>query len=84
MTEADIIHKIQSVFRNSMDIDNRVDHEFQFKILQSSGGDSIPELSNSYRWSASAVAGRNAKSPIMFMLKNNWRYGRVTSPQKSV
>lgn len=24
----------------------------------------IPELSNSYWWSASAVAGQNAKSPI--------------------
>ena len=24
----------------------------------------IPELSHSYRWTASAVAGRNAKTPI--------------------
>lgn len=51
-----------------MDIDNRLDHDFAFKILQPSGGDSrslmIPELSNSYWWSASAVAGQNGKFPI--------------------
>jgi len=51
-----------------MDIDNRFDHDFAFKILQPSGGDSrslmILGLSNSCWWSASAVAGQNAKSPI--------------------
>ena len=44
------------------------DDQFLFKILQSSGGDScnlmVPEMSLSYRWTATTVAGRNAKTPI--------------------
>ena len=47
---------------------------FKFKILQSSGGDCrsliLPELSLSYKWTASAVAGRNAKTPIYWLRKN--------------
>ena len=45
--------------------------QFQFTILQTSEGDSkslmIPELSSSYRWTATAIAGRNAKVPIYIL-----------------
>lgn len=64
MGEDEIFDEIRSVFHVPMDGDSG----FPFKILQPSGGDSrslmIPELSHSYRWTASAVAGRNAKTPI--------------------
>ena len=67
MDEADIFEEIRSVFRVPMYDDNR----FEFQILQSSGGDSrnlvIPELSSSYKWTAAAIAGRNAKAPIYIL-----------------
>ena len=53
--------------------------DFKFKILQSSGGDSrsliVPELSHSYKWSASAVAGRNAKTPIYILAEEELQVG---------
>ena len=62
-----IFDEICSVFRGPMD-DN---DDFRFQILQPSGGDSrclmIPELSDSYKWTPSAVAGRNAKAPIYIL-----------------
>ena len=65
MGEDEIFDEIRSVFHVPMDGDSG----FPFKILQPSGGDSrslmIPELSHSYRWTASAVAGRNAKTYII-------------------
>ena len=71
MSEFEIFQEIRSVFRVPMG-DN---DDFQFKVLQPSGGDSrclmIPELSLSYKWSASAVAGRNAKTPIYIMAEDN-------------
>ena len=46
----------------------REDPIFPFTVLQAAGGTSkslmIPSLSTSYRWTASAVAGKNAKVPI--------------------
>ena len=67
MDELDIFKEIRSVFRVPMGYCE----DFKFKILQSSGGDSrsliVPELSHSYKWSASAVAGRNAKTPIYIL-----------------
>ena len=62
--------EIRSVFHSPMN-DNS---DFQFTILQSSGGDSrtlmVPELSDSYRWTAGSLAGRNAKTPI-YILAND-------------
>ena len=67
MSQSEIFQEVRSVFRTPIGGD---DH-FQFKVLQSSVGDSrnlvIPELSSSYHWSASAVAGKNAKSPIYIL-----------------
>ena len=46
----------------------------QFIILQSTGGETkgltVPELSASYRWTAAAVAGRNAKVPICVLAQD--------------
>ena len=62
MGEDEIFDEIRSVFHVPM----HGDSGFLFKILQPSGDDSrslmIPELSHSYWWTASAVAGRNAKT----------------------
>lgn len=67
MEETDIYKEIRSVFHTPMYDDNH----FEFKILQSSGGDSrnlvVPELSSSYKWTAAAIAGRNTKSPIYIL-----------------
>ena len=67
MEEEDVFREIQSVFRTPMNNDD----QFQFKILQPSGGDSrnlvVPELSPSYRWTAAAIAGRNARTPIYIL-----------------
>ena len=58
MVQGDIFREVRSVFRTRMGDD---DH-FQFKVLQSAGGDSrnlvIPQLSPTYRWTASAFAGK--------------------------
>lgn len=47
------------------------DDKFQFKIMQPCGGDSrtlmAPKVSESYRLTAGAVAGRNSKTPIYIM-----------------
>ena len=64
MKQSDLFREVRSVFRTPMGDDNH----FQFKVLQSAGGDSrnliVPQLSPSYRWTASALAGKNAKCPI--------------------
>lgn len=67
MSEEDIMKEIRSVFRRPMgDTSN-----FSFKILQMSGGVSKslsePVLSSSFKWTASAVAGRNSKVPIYIL-----------------
>lgn len=64
MTEEEIFAEIRSVFQCPMGYDD----DFMFTILQQSGGGSkflmVPELSSSYKWTVSAVAGRNSKVPI--------------------
>lgn len=71
MSEFEIFEEIRSVFHTPM----RDNDDFQFKILQSSGGDSrslmVAELSASYKWSASAVAGKVAKTPIYILAEDN-------------
>ena len=67
MGEDEIRSEICSVFHTAM----REDPIFPFTILQPAGGTSksltIPSLSTSYRWTASAVAGKNAKVPIYIL-----------------
>ena len=57
-SEKSITREVRSVF----------DKDFPFKILQNSGGSSrtvsTPAVSSSFKWTASAVSGRNAKVPI--------------------
>ena len=64
MTEAEIMSEIRSVFSVPM----RNQSNFAFKILQPSGGSSkslsVPALSSSFKWTASAIAGKNSKMPI--------------------
>ena len=47
------------------------DSDFPFTILQPAGGASrslvVPSLSSSFRWTASTVAGKNAKVPIYIL-----------------
>ena len=70
MDEYDIFQEIRSVFRTPMGYDDR----FRFTVLQTSGGDSkslmVPELSSSYKWTATAIAGRNAKVPIYVLAED--------------
>ena len=67
MTEREIENEIRSVFKGPMQ-NNPL---FDFEILQMAGGNSksliIPSVSSSFKWTASAVAGRNAKSPIYIL-----------------
>lgn len=67
MDEDKIHSDIFSVFQKAM----RKDPVFPFTILQPAGGTSkslmIPSLSTSYRWTASVVAGKNAKLPIYIL-----------------
>lgn len=75
MTQSEIFREVRSVFRTPMGDDDR----FQFKVLQSAGGDSrnlvIPQLSSSYCWTASALAGKNAKCPIYILASDNLKVG---------
>ena len=67
MKEKDIMKEIRSVFEVPM----RGKEDFPFHILQPSGGNSkslsIPALSSSFQWTASAVAGKNSKTPIYIL-----------------
>ena len=70
MTEAEIMDEIRSVFEEPMDFDPL----FNFKILQSSGGTSksltVPVQSASYKWTASSIAGKNARVPIYILAED--------------
>lgn len=70
MDEKEMFREIRSVFRGPMDEDS----SFPFSILQPSGGGSrtlmVPELSHSYRWTASSLAGGNAKTPIYILAED--------------
>ena len=67
MNETEIFHEIRSVFNDAMDGNQK----FRFKILQIAGGSckslSLPSLLASFKWTASSVAGRNAKTPIYIL-----------------
>ena len=66
MTESQIFAEICSVFKEATKGD-----KLQFSILQPTGSSAkslaIPKTSDSYRWSASGVAGKNAKVPIYIL-----------------
>ena len=70
MTEQEIMSEIRSVFEEPM----MHDQQFMFNILQPSGGCSkslvVPMQSASYKWTASSVAGKNAKVPIYILAED--------------
>ena len=67
MSEEEIMEEIRSVFQKPMGGSKN----FLFQILQPAGGGSkslvIPFVSSSFCWTASAVAGKNAKSPVYIL-----------------
>ena len=72
MKEKDIMKEIRSVFEVPM----RGKEDFPF---QPSGGNSksmsIPALSSSFQWTASAVAGKNSKTPIYILAQDDLEVG---------
>ena len=76
MDEAEIFDEIRSVFNLPM----YGKEDFNFIILQPAGGGSksliVPALSPTYRYTASATAGKNSKMPIYILaledLKVRW------------
>lgn len=68
-SEKTIFAEIRSVFREPMN-NNEL---FQFDILQPMGGSSksltIPSLSESFKWTASAIISKNAKVPMYILAK---------------
>ena len=73
MSEDEIMAEIRSVFSWPM----KKDSLFRFKILQSSGGGckslSVRQVSSSYEWTASAVAGKNVGSPVYILAQDDLR-----------
>lgn len=67
MNEPEIFNEISSVFRDAIG----EFEDFKFTILQPTGGFSksltIPKVSHLYKWTASGVAGKNAKVPIYIL-----------------
>ena len=67
MTEDNIFSEIRSVFSVPM----RDDSLFYFKVLQPTGGTSksltIPSVSPTYKWTASAICGKNSKVPLYIL-----------------
>lgn len=67
MIQSEIFDEIRTVFRHQM----RNNNSFRFTILQHTGGGSkmltLPSLSDKYEWTASAVAGRIARSPVYIL-----------------
>ena len=78
MSEEMIMAEIRSVFKFPMNDDAF----FDFKILQPSGGNSkslsIRQVSSSYRWTASTIAGKNAKCPIYILAREDLRLVKKT------
>ena len=70
MSEDEIFSEIRSIFRKPM----QGSKSFTFKILQQTGGNTrclmVPEVSESYQWTAAAVAGRNAKTPVCILAED--------------
>ena len=77
MSQFEIFREVRSVFKTPMGND---DH-FEFKVLQSAGGDTrnlvIPQLSPSYLWIASAFAGKNAKCPVYLLALDNLKVRQI-------
>ena len=69
MSEEDIFAKIQSVFSTPMGGKK----DFQFEILQSTGGkvktQVCPALSSTYKWTAGSLAPRNTKTPLYILAR---------------
>ena len=69
MSEDAIFEEIRSVFQGPM----RGSSLFSFEVLQSTGGKSksltIPAVSSSFRWTASAIA-KNPKMPIYILAQD--------------
>lgn len=65
MNQNEIYDEIRSIFRAAMS------YKKNFKLLQPIGGSGksliIPAISSSYRWTASVVAGKNAKMPVYIL-----------------
>ena len=79
MTEDDIMKEIRSVFKTAM----WNDPQFEFVILQPSGGGSksltILARSSSYKWTAAAVAGPT-KSPIYILALASLKVSHILPP----
>ena len=71
MTQDDIFDEVRSVFRGPMDGSST----FLFDVLQPAGGHSksftIPALSDSFKWTASAIVSKNAKVPLYILAKES-------------
>lgn len=69
MSEEEIFDEIRSVFRVPMGENS----SFSFDVLQPTGGKRkeliIPALSSSYKWTASSIVPKNAKSPLYIIAK---------------
>ena len=68
MTEDEIFDEIRDIFQGPMK-----NNEFKFDILHTTGGGSktlvIPAVSKHFRWTASSVAGKNAKTPVYILAR---------------
>ena len=77
MSESEIMDEIQSVFEKPM----KCNPNFAFKILQptsgSSKGLSIPSLSSSFKWTASAIAGKSNKVTIYILAEDELQVSSV-------
>lgn len=69
MSEEELFDEIRSVFHGPM----AGKRDFQFEILQQTGGGSktltVPALSSSYVWTAGAIAPKHTKTPIYILAK---------------
>lgn len=69
MSQEEIFQEIRSVFRVPMNGNS----SFQFQVLQQTGGRSkslmVPAVSDSFKWTASAIAPKNAKVPLYVIAK---------------
>lgn len=78
MSEDNIMSEIRSVFRVPMNKDTL----FDFKILQPSGGSSkslsIRQVSSSYKWTASTIAGKYSKVPIYILARDELKLVKKT------
>ena len=65
MSEDEIFDEIRDIFQGPM----KNNKEFNFVILQPTGGGSknlmIPAVSKHFQWTASSVAGKNSKTPVL-------------------